>query len=133
MAETYLPLLDLIGELAIHGAHPKLTLGLTPILLEQLTDPESQSGFAVYLDEQLAKARGDRAQFLRQGQNDLAALAGQWEVWYLARREHFEKIDRDIAGQFRLRRNEGHVQLLGGAATHAYLPLLLNDQSIRAQ
>jgi 1,4-alpha-glucan branching enzyme len=133
MAETYLPLLDLIGELALHGARPKLTLGLTPILLEQLTDPESQSGFAIYLDEQIAKARDDRAQFLRQGQPELAALAGQWEAWYLARREHFEKIGRDITGQFRLRRNEGHVQLLGGAATHAYLPLLLNDQSIRAQ
>ena len=133
MAETYLPLLDLVGELAVNNAHPAITIGLTPILLEQLADIEAQTGFVAYVNERITKAREDRAQFLRQGDSEMAALAGQWETWYLGRLEHFERIGRDIPRQFNLRRQEGHVQLLASAATHAYLPLLLNDQSIRAQ
>src|ERR1700722_2340383 len=67
MAETYLPLLDLVGELAVNNAHPAITIGLTPILLEQLADIEAQTGFVAYVNERITKAREDRAQFLRQG------------------------------------------------------------------
>ena len=35
-AETYLPLLDMIGEVALMQRRPALTIGLTPVLLEQL-------------------------------------------------------------------------------------------------
>jgi len=36
-AETYLPILDMIGECALLKARPAITIGLTPILLEQLS------------------------------------------------------------------------------------------------
>jgi 1,4-alpha-glucan branching enzyme len=133
MAETYLPLLDLIGDIALNGVHPAITLGFTPILLEQLADAEIQSGFVQYVHGRVAQAREDRTHFLRQGDKELAALAGNWEQWYLAKLEHFERIGGDIPRQFLLRKNEGHIQLLGGAATHAYLPLLRTDQCIRGQ
>jgi 1,4-alpha-glucan branching enzyme len=133
IAETYLPLLDLIGEIALNGVHPGLTIGLTPILLLQLADEELKSGFIAYAKTRIALAAEDRAAFLRQGDKRLADLAGQWERWYQARLEHYERIGGDIVGQFRQRQEEGHIQLISGTATHAYLPLLLTDQSIRAQ
>ncbi|MGA2229886.1 MAG: 1,4-alpha-glucan branching protein domain-containing protein [Tepidisphaeraceae bacterium] len=133
MAETYLPLLDLIGDIALNGVCPAITLGITPVLLEQLGDEYIKTGFVEYLQSRAALGREDRAQFLRQGEPNLAELAVQWEKWYLAKLDHFERIGRDIPKQFKLRRDEGNIQILTGAATHAYLPLLLTDQSIRAQ
>jgi 1,4-alpha-glucan branching enzyme len=133
VAETYLPLLDLIGEIALNNVPPALTLGITPVLLEQLADEKFKTGFVEYATARRAQGAEDRAQFLRQGDPQLAALAGQWENWYQARLEHFNRINRDIPGQLIRLRAEGHIQVLTGAATHAYLPLLLTDQAIRGQ
>ena len=40
MAETYIPLLDALYDLKAEGIEPRLTLGLTPILLEQIADAD---------------------------------------------------------------------------------------------
>jgi 1,4-alpha-glucan branching enzyme len=133
IAETYLPLLDLIGDVSLNGIQAAITVGLTPILLEQLADDDLKSGFVSYLNNRMLQADEDRAQFLRQGDPGLADLAVGWRKFYQARLDQFEKLDRDIVGAFARHRREGHIQILGGSATHAYLPLLLTDQSIRAQ
>ena len=44
-AETYLPILDMIGHCALHKASPKLVMGLTPVLLEQLAHEHFKDGF----------------------------------------------------------------------------------------
>jgi 1,4-alpha-glucan branching enzyme len=132
-AETYLPLLDMIGQSALYRARPAITIGLTPILLEQLAHDQFRVGLVEYLEERAGRARQDRGEFERDNQPHLAHLASRWEEWYQARLEHFKRIDGDIAGEFSRRAGEGHIQILTSCATHAYLPLLLNDQSIRAQ
>ena len=45
MAETYVPLLNAIAELYEEGIKAKLTVGITPILAEQLNDEHLQNGF----------------------------------------------------------------------------------------
>jgi len=132
-AETYLPLLDMIGECALLKARPALTMGLTPILLEQLGHERFKSGFVEYLTERGQRAHNDRQEFERTNQPHLAHLADRWEKWYAARLEHFERIGRDIGREFAARCREGHIQILTSNATHAYMPLMLNDQSINAQ
>jgi len=42
MAETYVPLLNAIAELYDEGIKAKLTVGITPILAEQLNDEHLQ-------------------------------------------------------------------------------------------
>ena len=37
-AETYLPILRILNELVSEGYRPKLTIGLSPVLCEQLAD-----------------------------------------------------------------------------------------------
>ena len=39
MAETYIPLLDALLELQAEGIRANITIGVTPILCEQLADP----------------------------------------------------------------------------------------------
>src|SRR5580704_15554703 len=132
-AETYLPLLDIIGQAALYKARPALTIGLTPILLEQLGSDRFRVGLVEYLNERAERARHDREDFERGNQKHLAYLASKWEEQYRARLDHFKRIDGDIPGEFARRAAEGHIQILTSCATHAYLPLVLNDQSIRAQ
>ena len=50
MAETYVPLLNAIAELYEEGIKAKLTVGITPILAEQLNDEHLQNGFVEYID-----------------------------------------------------------------------------------
>ena len=132
-AETYLPLLDVIGGVALHKARPALTIGLTPVLLEQLAHDRFKAGFVAYLNERAERAAGDRREFESKNQPDFAAQAARWQAWYERNLAHFERVGRDIPAEFAARFREGHVQVLTSNATHAYMPLLLNDEVCRAQ
>lgn len=132
-AETYLPILDMIGEVALHRARPAMTIGLTPVLLEQLANDHFKSGFETYLNERAERARTDRREFEQTNQPHFAWLAERWEKWYVKALSTFQRIGRDIPHEFAQRLREGHIQLLTSNATHAYMPLLLNDQMIHAQ
>ena len=132
-AETYLPVLEVLDEVANHKARPAVTVGLTPVLLEQLAHDRFKAGFVEYLHERIDRAGQDRREF--EGKNDahFAFLAERWRKWYAARLAHFEKIGRDLPAQYARHRAEGHIQILTSSATHAYMPLLLNDQMLHAQ
>ncbi len=132
-AETYLPLLEVIGNVSANKGRPAFTLGLTPVLLEQLASEHFKAGFVAYLNERMQRARQDHKEFKEKKDAHFASLAGRWEQWYTHWLEVFEHIDRDIPGQFARCLRENHVQLLTSNATHAYLPLLLNDSMIAAQ
>ncbi|MGD1277983.1 MAG: 1,4-alpha-glucan branching protein domain-containing protein [Tepidisphaeraceae bacterium] len=131
--ETYLPLLDLIGQCALLKARPAITIGLTPVLLEQLAHEDFKTGLEAYLKHRMARASDDQREFEKSGQAHQAHLARWWQSWYADRLEHFHRIGRDIPREFAQRVSEGHIQVLTSSVTHAYLPLVLTDQSIRAQ
>jgi 1,4-alpha-glucan branching enzyme len=132
-AETYLPLLSTIDECAFLNGNPRLTLGLTPVLLEQLATDYFRAGFERYLQDRVQRARSDHAEFKGRGEQHMAWLASQWKDFYTGLGEQFEAIDRDIPRAFAERCRRGYVEVLTSNATHAYMPLLLEDSSIRAQ
>ena len=80
-AETYLPLLNALYDLAEAELPVHLTMGITPILSEQLADPLVREHFVLYLEE-----RRSRRLTIVGSQNDKAVLAkeehSQW-VWNL--------------------------------------------------
>ncbi len=134
-AETYLPLLQVLGETRYLSGNPKMTIGLTPVLLEQLAHEHFKAGFEHYLQDRVERARADRAEFESPGINNghMAYLATRWEEWYGWLYNFFRDIDRDIPRAYGKYAQEGNVQLLTSNATHGYMPLLYEDASIRAQ
>src|SRR5689334_7593768 len=84
-AETYLPLLDVIQDVAAHKMRPALTVGLTPVLLEQLSHDDFKSGFVAYLKERIERAAHDRVEFEQKRQTEFAELAERWGKFYAAR------------------------------------------------
>ncbi len=132
-AETYLPVLAVIDECLFFNAQPRFTIGLTPVLLEQLADEHFKEGFDRYLQDRVARARSDEAEFKAHNEGHLAYLAQRWQEFYGKLREQFHQIDRDIPKAFAQRAQKGLIEILTSAATHGYFPLLLEDASIRAQ
>jgi len=134
MAETYVPLLLALDELKAEGIEPRLTLGLTPILLEQLADADVQNHFELYLEERLALVEADLARHELSGNARLLALARWYHDWYsnvlVAFRDRFQ---RDLVGAFRRLAQAGNLDVLTSAATHGYLPLFDRDASVYGQ
>lgn len=134
-AETYLPILTTLGHCQLYKGNPKLTMGLTPVLLEQLAHEHFKSGFEHYLQDRIEKARADRKEFESPGVNNghMAYLASRWEQWHADLLEQFREIDRDIPAAYARFAREGALQILTSNATHAYMPLLFEDSCLRAQ
>ncbi len=132
-AETYLPLLDMIGHCILHDCIPKVTIGLTPVLLEQLAHEHFKDGFEHYLKDRIERAKQDHADFERHNNGHMMYLADNWVRIFETLGEKFSEVNRDIPGAFARHASAGHIQILTSAATHGYLPLLYEDSSIRAQ
>ncbi len=136
-SETYIPLLRMLYELREEGVPYRLAIGITPVLAEQLADADVQEHFETYLAQRITAAEHDVAHFSSAEDTadpHLHYLAGWYRDWYCGVRDAFiGQFSRDILGAFRLLQDEGFVEILTSAATHAYLPLLANDSSIRAQ
>jgi 1,4-alpha-glucan branching enzyme len=66
-AETYLPLLNALYDLRQDRVAYKLTIGITPILTEQLADSLIEHNFVDYLDERITAATQDIERFSSEG------------------------------------------------------------------
>ena len=75
-AETYLPFVAAVRALDADGVPWKATVGLTPILCEQLRDPRFPRGFRRYVRHRLAAASRDAREFARDGHRAERARPG---------------------------------------------------------
>ncbi|MCA9492070.1 MAG: hypothetical protein KC621_19190, partial [Myxococcales bacterium] len=132
-AETWLPLLAVLDTCAREGIRPAWTLGLTPILLEQLSKRRFQDGLRHFLTDQAARARADAAAFPGTDLADLVPLALHWAERFERQLEAFDAIGGDLIGAFREHAVAGRIELLSSNATHGYHPLILHDACGRAQ
>ena len=133
-AETYIPLLNILNELVEEGYSPKLTLGITPILLEQLADSTFKEELSDYLEQKIKSAEDDIVEFQRYKKDNLLKLALMWTKYYSGIKDDFEnKYKRDLVASFKKLQDENHIELITCAATHGYLPLLSQDTSVQAQ
>lgn len=133
-AETYIPLLNVLNKLIEEGVSPKITIGITPVLAEQLTSEEFSQEFLKYLQNKTNEAIANQKEFKKFNQSHLFQLAQLWEEYYVKIMTDFiEKYKKDIIGEFRRLQNEGHIEIMTSCATHGYLPLLSQDTSITAQ
>ena len=134
-AETYIPLLIELNKLIDDGYHPKLTIGLTPVLCEMLRHPTFINGFMGYLDEKHNAALHDYQDFTENKYKEgRIKLTKWWEEFYDRIKDHFiHRYNKDIVGAFKKLQDMGLVDIITCGATHGYAPLLSKDSSINAQ
>ena len=132
-SETYLPLIDVLRRLQAEGLPVRLTLGLTPVLVEQLADPHILENLVTFMSERRDCAADDIKRFELE-EPERAAVAR----WYRDRYNHLlhllqEELGGSIVGAFKALQDAGVIEIGSSAATHGYLPLMSRDSTIRAQ
>lgn len=68
ICETYLPLLNVLYELREEGIAPKLTIGITPVLAEQLADDYLKNGFEDYVAAIIGRIEKDVERYTPEGE-----------------------------------------------------------------
>ncbi len=134
--ETYIPLLNALYDLKEEGVSFRLTIGLTPVLVEQLADEDVKDHLDEYLEEKIRVAKADIPRFTEGEEEDehMAYLATFYEEWYESIKRSFdERFDRNLVPAFRALQDDGYLEIITCAATHGYLPLLATDSSIYGQ
>ncbi len=132
-AETYLPLLRVLGRLERDGLALRCNLNISPVLLEQLAHPLFQAEFPRYVERKIVAAREDEAYFASTGENHYAETARFWHRFFTETLADFRALDGNIIQGFRHFHERGLIEIITCAATHGYLPLLGTDESVRAQ
>ena len=120
-SSSYLPLVDLLHELANEGRRNLITLGLTPVLAAQLDDPYCLREESTWLG-----FWANRALALASDPDSTAREAGARE--HLSSQRAMASFDRHWrhGGSAALRPlvDAGVIELLGGPATHPFQPLM---------
>ena len=134
MAESYVPLLEALTDLLESGIQARITLGVTPVLAEQLADPLIASNFEAYLEQEIEAAQADVQRFGASTEGHFLYLAHYYLDWYTHVLEAFRnRFNRDIIGALRRLQDAGAIEIITSAATHPYLPLMQRDSTIDAQ
>lgn len=134
--ETYIPLLETLYDLRADGVPFRVTIGITPILAEQLADEDVKDHFDQYLDDRIQAAKEDIELFSQEEPvNEQLVVLANWYVGVFERvKTAFDsRFQRDILGAFKQLQDEGLIEITTCAATHGYLPLMGNDSTINAQ
>jgi 1,4-alpha-glucan branching enzyme len=133
-AESYLPLVRGIETLLERDLRVGITVGVTPILMEQLASEEFQDELEGWLEDKVEAARHDAEIFTWEGQLHRAYLARRWEEIFSTRLNDFRnRYDRNILGALKRLQDVGAIEVITSAATHGYLPLIGTDEGVRAQ
>jgi 1,4-alpha-glucan branching enzyme len=133
-AETYVPLLEMLERLRDEGIKAGLTVGITPVLAEQLDSEVFKDDFDKFLEHKIASAAENAEEFRLTHDPEMVKVAEMWRDHFGYIRELFNvRFQRNLLKGFRKLQDDGCIEIITCAATHGYLPLLGNDENVRAQ
>ena len=131
--DSYLPLIEALQSLERDHIPAPITLGITPILANQLSHPSFVSEFEAYMARRLETAAQAPASLAASGDSSLVPLARFWQQHLERLHALFRSLNGDLIGAFRGFEARGVIEVMSSAATHGFLPLLARDESIRLQ
>jgi 1,4-alpha-glucan branching enzyme len=133
VSESYIPLLMNMNRLIEEGVDCRLTVSLSPPLLEMFEDEHLIEKYKSYLDRLIDLSKKEIRRLKKDGSPGHLALF--YRQRYEEIRSFFQNtLERDILSGFRRLRDLGRIELITSCATHGFLPLLnVNPQSVEAQ
>jgi 1,4-alpha-glucan branching enzyme len=133
ITETYIPLLDLLERLINDGIKFKITLSLSPPLIEMFNDELLRARYERYLDQLIALTE----QELQRTKGDIhfEPVVRMYRKRFRRVKYLFEDIYRkDLVSAFRALQDTQKIELIASAATHAFLPnLSLHPHAVKVQ
>ncbi len=131
--DTYLPLLHTLDRLAAEDVASPLTIGITPVLANQLASPDFVTELEAYFTQRMETCAEAETSLAETGDEHLLPIAHFWRSHLLGLRQLFHREGGDLIAAFRRHLDAGRVELISSGATHGFLPLLARDESIRLQ
>ncbi len=112
-ADCYLPLLRVFQRLANDGIPPRVTVSLTPVVLEQLADERFKEWFPPFLSARAESAEANRIDFKGRGELHLTYLAEWWAKHFRGLLRYFEDdLKGDIPAALRELQEAGQLELM---------------------
>jgi 1,4-alpha-glucan branching enzyme len=134
IAQGLLPLVELLADLHSTGLRPRVALACSPLLTEQLADPVVRKHFVLWMEALLAEREATLADAEATGDGHAVYLERFYLEWGRRRLQAFEqRFARGLPEKLRDLATAHVVEPLAGTASHAYLPLLGREESVRAQ
>lgn len=133
LTECYLPLLDVFERLTAEGVSYRVSLSLSPPLLEMMADPLMQMRYEAHLHRLIELSV--REQVRLQEQPVYLKLAKAYQKHFEKTLHRFSEVyQRDLIAAFSAVEAGGGVELMTTAATHGFLPLFQHQSgAIHAQ
>lgn len=133
ITESYMPLIDVFDRLLNDNIDFRITLSLSPTLVEMFNDSFLRERYLRYInnlielsEKELLRNRGDISfePLARMYNNRFKRVKFLYE----------ESCKKDLTAAFRRLGETGKVEIITTAATHSYLPVLsIYPQAVRAQ
>jgi 1,4-alpha-glucan branching enzyme len=133
ISETYIPLLGMLAQLDGEEIPPCIGITMTPVLCEQLADGYIQERFVEYLKVMSERTLDDIKDFEYLSDDKREALGEAYCEDYRRKLLAFVAIDGDLLGALASFEQTGLVEIIASSATHAFLPGLASERSVRAQ
>jgi 1,4-alpha-glucan branching enzyme len=134
IASSYLPLIGLFERWAQDGSDAVVTVGITPVLADQLAVPDVGERFLNFMRGTRAEChRLDIDGLQRDGQTGAAAALRESARDYELAGTEFERLGGDLIGALGRLQEAGTVELWASSATHAVLPLLETEAGVQLQ
>lgn len=131
ITETYAPLLEAFGRLSADNLAYRLTVSLSPPLISMLTDSLLQNRYLKHLDRLLELAEKEEHRTYGHTAHQTALLYGRR---LRSCRDLFCRYDRNLVHAFKELQDTGRLEIMTCAATHGYLPLMIQrPEAVRAQ
>ena len=123
ITETYIPLLLIFDNLVNDRVPFRITMSLSPTLCSMLTDPLLQERYVKYIDRSIECAEKECAR--TKDQPEFRASARMYLDKFSSAKELFVDMDDcNILEHFRRLQEKGVLEIIAGAATHGFLPVL---------
>ncbi|MBU1105491.1 MAG: DUF1957 domain-containing protein [Candidatus Riflebacteria bacterium] len=132
ITETYVPLLDVFGKLRDDGIKFRITMSLTPPLVNMLSDDLLIARYSRHLAllEELAEKEVDRTRWMP----EFHGSALMYREKFHRIRKIFNTWQGNLVNAFKSFQDAGVLEIITCCATHGFLPLI-NDfrEAVRAQ
>jgi 1,4-alpha-glucan branching enzyme len=133
ITESYIPLLNMFERLINDGIDFRITLSLSPTLIEMFNDNLLRERYKRYIDRLIELA--EKEAYRTKGDINFEPVVRMYNKKFRRIRYLFEDVyKKDLISAFKAIQDLGKITVITSAATHAFLPnLSIHPQGVRAQ
>ncbi|MCA9399475.1 MAG: DUF1957 domain-containing protein, partial [Candidatus Omnitrophica bacterium] len=133
ITETYIPLLQVYDNLVNDAIDFRITMSMTPPLVNMLQDPLLQERYIQHIDKLIELAEKELNKTGTEPHFHGLALM-YYRKFREAKEIFIDRYSMDLVEGFREFQDMGRLEIITCGATHGFLPILsVNPASVRAQ